>query len=331
MKRVTVGKIRCTDFLTRSVKNKVDMKTTKGLIAVMMLVVSQGFSQQEAQFTQYMDNMLYYNPAYAGSRETMSITALHRQQWAGFKGAPMSTTFGVHTPLRYESIGIGMSLLNDKVGPTNSTWVNADISYALRFKKHKGRLSFGLKGGLNVLNGDLANLVKQDQTDQTLNVRFQNELQPNIGAGIYYQSEQWFLGVAVPRIIDNLKKSGDFSNVEYISQRHYYLTVGGYIKTGRMLKLRPGAMLKITENAPVALDMSLAFIFYDKVWLGGNYRLMESAGLMLQYQISNQFKIGYSFDLSTSKLRAYNAGTHEVLLSYDLLFRNKSLISPRYF
>lgn len=307
------------------------MKMTRIITVIMILVVNQGFSQQEPQFTQYMDNMLYYNPAYAGSREMMNITALHRQQWAGFKGAPMTTTLGFHTPLRYESVGVGFSLMNDRLGPTNATWINADISYSLRFKKHKGRLSFGLKGGLSLLNGDLVSLIKQDNTDQSLNVRYQNELQPNIGGGIYYHSDQWFIGIAVPRIIDNVKKAGSFSDMEYIAQRHYYLTVGGYIKANRMLKIRPSAMLKITENAPMALDMSLAFIFYDKLWLGGNYRLMESAGVMLQYQISNQFKIGYAFEMSTTKLRAYNAGTHEILLSYDLLFKSKSLASPRYF
>jgi len=90
-------------------------------------------------------------------------------------------------------------------------------------------------------------------------------------------------------------------------------------------------MLKITEQAPLALDVSLAFIMYDKVWIGANYRLLESAGIMFQYQFSNQFKIGYSFDYSTTKLRSYNYGTHEILLSYDLLFKSKSLTSPRYF
>jgi type IX secretion system PorP/SprF family membrane protein len=299
--------------------------------ALSALTVISTFAQQEAQFTQYMDNMLYYNPAYAGSREMMNISAMHRQQWAGFKGAPISTTFSLHTPLKYENVGIGFSFLNDNLGPTNSTWFNVDASYSLRFRKHSGRLSFGVKAGLNLLNGNLIDLVKEDQTDDMVNVRFKNDLQPNIGAGIYYHSNQWFIGFAIPRIIDNLKKAGDFSQIEYIAQRHYYFTVGGYIKTGRMLKIRPGAMLKMTENAPFALDFTLAFIFYDKFWLGANYRLKESVGIFGQFQISERFKIGYAFELSTEKIRAYNAGTHELMLSYDLLFKSKSLVSPRYF
>jgi len=308
------------------------MKTIKIIAAV--IFASLGFTstaQQEPQFTQYMDNMQYYNPAYAGSREMMNITALHRQQWAGISGAPMTTTLAMNTPLRYESLGVGLSLMNDKIGPTNATWINADVSYSLRFKKHKGRLSFGLKGGINLLNGDLSKLTKQDASEEALNTRYQNEIQPNIGGGIYYQSTQWFVGLAVPKIIQNLKDANSLTSLEYLDQRHYYFTVGGYFNVNRMLKIRPSAMLKVTENAPMALDGTLAFIIYDKLWLGGNYRLEESAGVFVQYQISNQFKIGYAFEMATHKLRTYNAGSHEIMLSYDFLFKKKSLSSPRYF
>lgn len=305
------------------------MNTLKTLLVIGLSLLSTcSFSQQEPQFTQYMDNMQYYNPAYVGSQGMMNFTALHRQQWVGYQGAPMTTTFAFNTPLRYESVGVGLSLMNDKIGPTNATWINADLSYALRFKKHKGRLSFGLKAGLNILNGDLSSLSKQDATEMSVSTRYQNELQPNIGGGIYYSSTQWFVGLAVPKIIQN---TASLTDLTYLDQRHYYLTVGGYINASRMLKLRPSAMLKVTQNAPIAVDGSLAFIIYDKLWLGGNYRLAESGGVFVQYQFSNQFKVGYAFEMATSKLRKYNAGTHEILLSYDLLFRKKSLTSPRYF
>jgi len=309
------------------------MKTVQKILMVVTTTFYIGttIAQQEAQFTQYLDNMIYYNPAYAGSNDMLSISALHRQQWAGFKGAPMSTTLGINTPLRYDNIGIGMSLLNDKVGPTNNTWINADVSYSLKFKRHKGRLSFGLKGGVNLLNGDINQLYKQDDSDEILDVRYQNEAKFNVGAGVYYHSEQFFVGVAVPRIIDNVKEANELINPKYISQRHYYLTIGGYINANRMLKIRPSAMLKVTENSPMAIDANLAFIFYNQFWVGANYRVLESAGIYVQYQISNQFKVGYAFEFSTTQLRAHNAGTHELMISYDLLLNNKSFASPRYF
>lgn len=309
------------------------MKTVQKILMVVTTTFYIGttIAQQEAQFTQYLDNMIYYNPAYAGSNDMLSISALHRQQWAGFKGAPMSTTLGINTPLRYDNIGIGMSLLNDKVGPTNNTWINADVSYSLKFKRHKGRLSFGLKGGVNLLNGDINQLYKQDDSDEILDVRYQNEAKFNVGAGVYYHSEQFFVGVAVPRIIDNVKEANELINPKFISQRHYYLTIGGYINANRMLKIRPSAMLKVTENSPMAIDANLAFIFYNQFWVGANYRVLESAGIYVQYQISNQFKVGYAFEFSTTQLRAHNAGTHELMISYDLLLNNKSFASPRYF
>ena len=308
------------------------MKSLLKYITIVLMVNCSltAFGQQEPQFTQFMDNMLYYNPAYAGSREMMNITAIHRQQWAGFKGAPMTTGFSLHSPLRYESLGLGLSVMNDRVGPTNSGWINADFSYAIRFKNNKGRLSFGLKGGLNILNGDFMSLVRTDNADQSVNFEYKNEIRPNIGAGVYYRSDRWFAGFSMPKIFD-YSKSDKYSEVAFTQQRHYYFTVGGYINASRMLKIRPSTMLKVTDNAPLAWDVNAAFIFYDKLWLGANYRILESAGVYFQYQFNNRFKVGYAFEMSQHKLRRYNAGTHELLLSYDLLFKSKSLSNPRYF
>lgn len=310
------------------------MKTTIKILFASVLtltMISTVIGQQQAQFTQYVDNMVYYNPAYAGSHEGMSISALHRQQWAGFDGAPMSTTFGLHTPL-IKNLGFGVSMLNDKVGPINSTWANVSVSYTVNFE-NRGKLAFGINGGFNLLNGNLLNLHQMNAGDQSLNVQYSNDFKPNFGAGVYYHSEKWFAGFAVPHILDNAKDIGDILNEDFMAQRHYYLMFGGYIPANEILKLRPSAMLKITENAPFALDMSLAFILYDKLWLGANYRLIESAGIFAQYQISNQFKIGYAFEYSTTKLRSHNAGTHELMISYDIMLKGQGThgSAPRFF
>lgn len=310
------------------------MKTTIKILFASVLtltMISTVIGQQQAQFTQYVDNMVYYNPAYAGSHEGMSISALHRQQWAGFDGAPMSTTFGLHTPL-IKNLGLGVSMLNDKVGPINSTWANVSVSYTVNFE-NRGKLAFGINGGFNLLNGNLLNLHQMNAGDQSLNVQYSNDFKPNFGAGVYYHSDKWFAGFAVPHILDNAKDIGDILNEDFMAQRHYYLMFGGYISANEILKLRPSAMLKITENAPFALDMSLAFILYDKLWLGANYRLIESAGIFAQYQISNQFKIGYAFEYSTTKLRSHNAGTHELMISYDIMLKGQGThgSAPRFF
>lgn len=308
------------------------MKTTIKTIvlgAVATFFINTATAQQEAQFTQYLDNMMYYNPAYAGSNDALNVSLLHRQQWAGFKGAPMSTTLGVHSPLP-NNLGVGLSVLNDRVGPVNATWINADFSYSLKIS-NKERLSFGLKGGVNLLNGDISSLYKHDQADDVLNIRYKNQARFNVGAGVYYHSDQFFAGIAIPRIIDNIKDANQLVNPKYISQRHYYFTIGGYIEANRSLKIRPSAMVKMTQNAPVAIDANLAFILSDNLWLGANYRVLESAGIYVQFLVSKQTKIGYAFEFSTSQLRSHNAGTHELMISYNVLSKKRRAATTRHF
>lgn len=294
-------------------------------ICIFQMLYASG--QQEAQFTQYTDNILYYNPAYAGAREMLNISTLHHQQWAGFSGAPMTTSLQIHSPLKYESVGLGLSLLNDKIGPINQSQINLDFSYSLRFK-NKSRLSFGLKGMLNAINGDLSKLYTLDANDEALQTNYQNNLQPNLGAGFYYQSKRWFIGGSVPKI---LAKNPVSNSSLLAEQNHFYFMTGGYFTPSRMLKIRPSTMVKLTQNAPLAIDGSIAFIFYDKLWLAANYRLNESGGIYAQVQLSKQFKIGYGCDISTTQLARYNFGSHEILLSYDFIYKKRALTSPRYF
>jgi type IX secretion system PorP/SprF family membrane protein len=298
-----------------------------GGLLTLLAISGQVYAQQEPQFTQYTDNILYYNPAYAGSRGMMNISALHRQQWIGIDGAPMTQSFQLHTPLKYESVGLGMSVINDRIGPINQTWINADFSYSFKFR-NGGKLAFGIKGGINLLNGKLNQLFTIQANDPTLEQNYVNKVAPNVGAGVYYHSKHWFIGAAVPKLIEPKLNN---NAVRLIEKRHYYGMVGGYIKASRMLKIRPSAMVKITDNAPITVDGSLAFIFYDKVWLAGNYRLKEGAGLYVQLQLSHQLKVGYGCDITTSKLMRYNFGSHELMLSYDFIYKKRALASPRYF
>lgn len=305
------------------------MKKINLIVSCILSVLSLHVNaQQEAQFTQYNDNMLYFNPAYAGSRDYMSMTAIHRQQWVGFEGAPISDCFSLHTPLKYESVALGISLLNDRLGPLNQTWFNTNFSYTLKFR-NKTKLAFGLNSGLNVVNLNLSDLVTVDNNDPLFNQNLTSRILPNFGGGIYYHTKQFYAGLSVPRIIESKPKAG-LINVN--DQRHYYLSVGGYFKFNRRLKLRPSMMLKITKNAPLSLDASVCTIFYDRLWLGVNYRLLESSGFLAQIQLTQQIKIGYSFDVSTSRLVKYNYGTHEILLNYDLSFKKKKMLTTgRYF
>lgn len=306
------------------------MRHFKFLAIATVLSSTAAYAQQEAQFTQYNDNQLYYNPAYAGSKEMLNVTLLHRSQWVGIKGAPMTQSLVLHTPLP-KNLGLGISVLNDRIGPMNHTWLMGDLSYTLNLNKQKTtKLSFGLKGGVNILNANLQDLQMTTANDPQA-INYTGKVMGNVGAGFFFQTKQFFFGASVPMI---LTPTLDPTVPFYDRTRHFYATVGGYFEVNRMLKLRPTAMLKVVPNAPFALDGSLAFIFYDKFWVAGTYRLMESAGMYVQYQISDQFKVGYGFDLSVNGLRTHNRGTHEVMLSFDLISTysgNKKLLSPRFF
>lgn len=286
-------------------------------------------AQQDIQFTQYMDNTLAVNPGYAGSRGMLNTTLIHREQWVGMDGRPKSTTFSLHSPLSYESIGLGFTAVNDVVGPIQQTNLFVDVSYTLRFKGSKSKLAFGIKGGLNLLNSRTDQLETTDSEDPQFMTNIQNQMSPNFGAGIYYHNPSFFVGMSTPRIIEQSYGSSTTAK----EQRHYFFIAGGVfnITKDQIWKLRPTAQLKITQGAPISLDISAAAIYRQKLWLGLMHRLEDSFGAFVQYQISPQFKAGIAYDQTITQLSGYNSGTYEILLSYDFVFKKGGIISPRYF
>ncbi len=290
--------------------------------------VFSSFAQQDPHFTQYFDNMLFVNPAYAGSGGIMNMTAIHREQWVGFDGRPRSTTFSIHSPLSYESVGIGLTAVNDMIGPTNQTMIYGDLSYTLKFKGSKSKLAFGVKGGVNVINVSSGGLNTTTPNDPKFLEDVRNKINPNLGFGIYYHNPRFFIGASSPKIIEQSYDGVSTTNIE---RRHFFGIIGGIIRVSEQFKLRPSAQLKMSQNTPASIDMSLAAIFMDKLWFGGMYRLDAAAGAFVQFQISPQFKVGVATDFGVKRIRNYNSGTFELLLSYDFRFSKGGIRSPRYF
>lgn len=304
------------------------MKRIKALLIIVIALAGlETIAQQEAQFTQYMDNTLFVNPAYAGSNGALNATAIHREQWVGIDGRPRSTTFSLHTPLKYESIGVGFTVVNDIVGPIQQTMFYGDFSYTLKFANSPGKLSFGVKGGINMLNSRTDQLVVNDPNDPQFVSNIQNQVKPNFGGGIYYHAPAWFVGLSTPRIIET-KYDGSLTAKE---RRHYYFIGGGVFDLTRMWKLRPTTSVKITDGAPLSVDLSAAAIYNEKLWLGLTHRFGDSFGAFVQYQVTPQFKAGIAYDQTITKLASYNVGSYEILLSYDFYWKDKGVKSPRYF
>lgn len=291
---------------------------------------SAAFSQQDAMFTHYAFNTLAANPAYAGSRDVITVTGLHRSQWVGFDGAPTTQTLTLHSPAFTEAVGLGLSIVNDKIGPVQMTSLYGDLSYRIKLT-NKTKLAFGLKGGGNLMQGDIATL----KTDQAGDGAFQNissKFLPNFGAGIYLSNEKWYAGVSAPKLLENsfLENSTGVLDGE---RRHFFLIAGFVARLSQNVKLKPTTFVKATEAAPIEADLTAMFIFNDKFELGVMGRTGDALGVLLGYNFNPQLRLGYSFDWSFQNTTGkYNVGSHEVMVRYDILNLEKGKIrSPRYF
>lgn len=290
------------------------------------------FGQQLPQFTQYMYNTIAINPAYAGSRESLSFVGLHRSQWSGFDGAPETLTASIHSPLRNDRVGMGLSVINDQLGYENFTYVYGDFSYTIQTGDNS-QLAFGLKAGVTQysLDAELLNdpAISNDPYFRDLS----NRLSPNIGAGIYWHSYRWYVGVSAPRIFNNDYNSGSVFNQDFAASERvsYYVTGGLVFDVAEQIKLKPAVLLKATNGAETALDTSMNVLFYDRLWLGASYRWSGAVGAIADFQISNNIRVGYAYDFVASDIRPYTDGSHEIFLLIDLGLKNPKFKSPRYF
>ena len=319
------------------------MKTLQRLLTCSSIIAMscQLYAQQDAMYTHYMYNTLAVNPAYAGTRDALTVTGLGRKQWVGFAGAPTSITGTAHMPLG-EKMGVGLSFINDQIGPLKNNQIYVDLAYHVKLSE-KSKLSFGIKGGVNLWSANLGNLktLNDNQTDPSqYNYNINNNLTPNVGAGLYYHRERFYIGVSVPKLLNNkigttsvTTSNGSVSTNLLTEQYHWFVIMGTVFNLSQDVKLKPTALLKATAAAPLEGDLTGTFIFNNKLNLGAMYRTNDAVGLLLGLNLNPQFYVGYSFDWSfTNNTAKYNRGSHEVMLRYDLIFNNKEQIkSPRYF
>ncbi|NHM07490.1 type IX secretion system membrane protein PorP/SprF, partial [Flavobacterium sp. CYK-4] len=241
---------------------------TRLLIFVLILTAAAGFAQQDAQFTQYMYNTINVNPAYAGSRGVMSIFGLHRTQWVGLDGAPVTNALSMNTPINNSNLGLGLSAINDRIGPTVENTLSVDVSYTVQTSETR-KLSFGVKGTGNFFNLDASQLNPEQANDPSL-VNY-NKFSPNVGAGIYWHSDKSYIGVSVPNFIQTNRYDSD--NVAIFKERiNYYLIAGYVFDLNPNIKFKPALLTKMVTGSPLQVDVSGNFMFYDKFVVGAAYR-----------------------------------------------------------
>lgn len=298
------------------------------LIVAIMLTGFIVRAQQDAQYTQYMYNTINVNPAYAGSRGTTSIFILHRTQWVGMDGAPVTNAASINMPINNSNLGLGISFVNDRIGPTEENAGSIDLSYTIP-TSDTFKLSFGIKATANLFNLDVNKLNPQHQGD----IQFQNlsnNFTPNIGAGLYLHSEQSYLGVSIPNFFET--KRYDDNSVAINKERMNFYLIGGHVfDLSPSLKFKPAFLAKMVEGSPLQLDVSGNVMLNNKFLAGVAWRWSASVSAMVGFQATDNWFIGYGYDLETTKLANYNSGSHELFLRYELFNQYNKMISPRFF
>lgn len=295
------------------------------IILGLYLIVFNSYSQQDTQYTQYMYNMNILNPAYAGSKNVLSIGILGRTQWMNINGAPKTATLSVHSPIK-NSFGVGLSVIYDEIGPVKKSNVYADASYTINLSEGS-YLAFGLKAGFTFLNIGLLKTLEEDN----LNIPI-SKTAPNFGAGLYYYTDTYYVGFSVPNILEtkHIKKSNElYNDIEASEKMHFYLTAGYVFDVSESVKLKPSTMVKATEGSPLSIDLSLNALINDKMEVGLSHRFDDSISAMLGFNVNRRFRIGYAYDYTISNLGAFSKSGHEIMLLYD--FYELIIRTPRFF
>ncbi|MDF7818203.1 type IX secretion system membrane protein PorP/SprF [Runella sp. MFBS21] len=333
--------------------NIIKQKCTMLLLLISLIGSSKLWAQQDKMFSQYMFNMMALNPAYAGSRDVLSATALYRNQWGGMPGAPQTATFTIDMPVNREKVGLGLQLFNDQVGLEN--WTGAMLSYAFRIKMgERSTLALGLQGGAMNFRWDLAKANLGNNLSDPAFASNVSKILPNFGTGIYLSNDRSYIGVSVPYLIENNLSDYDSGEQRAKIRRHFYATAG-FVVGRNNVKLKPSMMARYVNGAGLSLDGNVNVWFNDRIALGMSYRhnrfttyagqiqedkegnALKGDALvgMIEIQLSDQFRLGYSYDWTRNRLnqerKFLSIPTHEIMLRYEFGFSKSKILTPRYF
>jgi type IX secretion system PorP/SprF family membrane protein len=302
-----------------------------GLLSILFLLsFSKVIAQTEPMYSQYMFNMLNVNPAYAGSRSVPSLTSLFRKQWMGIRGAPQTSSISLDMPMNNDKIGIGIQLLDDRLGVERTT--GAQLNYAYRAPvSNNGILAMGIRVGLLNYRANYSQLftIRPNDPAYYQNV---NGFLPAAGAGIYYMTDKFYVGASVPSLLQTKLNSDQQAEVKSkVSNLHFFATMGTVLKISDDLNLKPSVLMKSVSGAPIQFDFNSNLWLQDRIAIGFSYRTGDAIMGMLEYQLNEKLRFGYSYDYTISKLNPYNLGTHEAMIRYEFSKDKTNIQSTRYF
>lgn len=305
------------------------------LIIALFLALPFGMqAQQDPQYTQYMYNTQIINPAYAGNKEMFGVGLLYRTQWVGVEGAPKTVTFSVDSPIgKLENMGLGLSVTHDEIGPSRQTDVAMDYSYSIPLN-YDTKLSFGVKGGFNLLDVDFTKLDIYNPNDPMFHDNIENRFQPKIGAGIYLNTNKWYVGLSVPNFLETKHFSrSNNSNFQSVAaeRMHFYMIAGYVFDISNSVKFKPATMLKAVQGSPLQWDVSANFLFHEKFTLGASWRWDAALSAMAGFQINPGLFIGVGYDYQLTELEKYSDGSYEIILRFDIINSIEKILTPRFF
>lgn len=290
-------------------------------------------AQNQYQFNHYIANQGLLNPAYNGTRDIISGLMIHRSQWIGLDGAPMNQALNVHGPIEDTNVGVGLALVNDRIGFTNTFDLFGAASYKIQLDRDAKFMSFGLQFGLSSLVYDGTKAIVGDMNDPVWAGK-ESKLNFNFGFGSYYYTDDYFIGFSIPKFFSDQfdQNSSGFKNTIDFKNIHMYL-YGGYIFDWYPVKVKPTILMKEVYGAPLQFDVSANVLFAEQFWVGLSYRTISEMVFLFEYIINRQFTVRYAFDYPFSPINNYaKAGSHEVSLQFDFSFNKRpGMRSIRYF
>jgi len=310
------------------------------LLIITILISVKTYGQQDSQYTQYMYNTTAVNPAYTGSRGVLSILGLYRTQWLGLEGAPNTQGITAHSPINEKNrLGLGITIINDALGPAKETNFNASASYTIPISA-KSKLSFGLNAGANILNVDIVSLRKFDIDDPLTLNNIDQRFSPILGAGLYVRSDNYYVGISAPNVLETehfdksrLSETAIRDNFLTKERINYYLIAGYVFEIAPLIKAKPALLTKYVDGAPFQIDLSANVLFYDKFTLGASYRLSKAISALASFNISESLMVGFSYDQELTQLGnfSYAKGSYELILRFELKKIYKKGLTPRFF
>lgn len=291
----------------------------------MFIVGGVANAQQQAMFSQYMYNGLAINPAYAGSQESVSMSALMRQQWVGMEGAPSTQTFSAHMPVEKKRIGIGLMVMHDRIAVTDQTGVYG--SYAYKIPMQKGRLALGIQAGFTFYSSTFSEISLTDQTFASADI---SEFHPNFGFGAYYSTDKFYIGFSIPQLVQ-AKLDRKNPDINGLILRHYFVHSGYVFDLNQDVKLKPNVLIKMVEGASVEIDLNVNLYYRNLIGLGVSWRTMDAFVVLFHMQLTDKLQLGYAYDITTTSVKKVSYGSHELFLNYRFSLSKSRFITPRYF